>query len=775
MPSDDPAAPSHNGALAPGQVLAANFELLSKLGEGGNGEVWKARNMQLQTKVAIKVLRSAALSADEVERFRREARALCLINSEHVLRFFQYDDGPPPFLVMELLKGEDLSKVLARRKALSLDEAKHICRQLCRGLQAAHEAGVIHRDIKPSNIYCATRDLVKLVDFGLMKLVPPPVEPPTQPSEAPQRELTEKGTLLGTPPYMSPEQWQPTQDDVGIPSDLWSLAVVLYKALTGRLPFTSKTDPERMRLILLGSAPAPSSLRPGLAPEVDAFFSKALEKDPGSRFQSAAEFGAAFASLPADPIAEAAGPDRPDHVESIDRSSQVSKSTMKVGIPAGATSQGPAPEATRPRPQAPSLSEDNLSVEHRVTSPPAPAGRRRLLGGLLVAALSATASVAFLASRPAAEVGCREDLRDCDHEPANGCEADIKRSTASCGGCGRRCVNEHGSAACVDGRCQATCLPGYSDCDGDPANGCETDLSAPEHCGSCGARCEILVKGQIGAAEVAIDAAPGGRIYWTNLLEQKVWAAPKRGGTPPQTIYEGGAPASLMARGDTVYWADRSARSILTITKGANLPRRAGKCDACEIAGLATGAEDAYFGIHRESSAVTDLWSMRTKTKLIEVQDVLSASTSFVVGATNVYWIKAADGEVYGRSLRPSSAALQLGSTRGRAVSLAVTRAGDTLFAMTKDGGAGAWLLRIADGGHAFDVVARGDFRPRQMTADARAPYWTTEDGAIMTATARGEIITIASAQGRPEGIAVDEEYVYWVNERSGEIMRAKK
>src|SRR5262245_53863571 len=209
--------------LAPGTRLGP-YEILSALGAGGMGEVWKARDTRLNRLVAIK----ASLNPFS-ERFEREARAIAAVNHPHVCSL--YDVGPD-YLVMEYVEGEWLQGPLPIAQALARAE------QILDALDAAHEKGIVHRDLKPGNILL-TKSGVKVLDFGLAKITQGSAVDGPNLAETQTLALTAEGSILGTLPYMSPEQVQGYDADVR--SDIFAFGVVLYELIAGTRPFTGKT------------------------------------------------------------------------------------------------------------------------------------------------------------------------------------------------------------------------------------------------------------------------------------------------------------------------------------------------------------------------------------------------------------------------------------------------------------------------------------------------------------------------------------------------------
>ncbi|MFO0587574.1 MAG: serine/threonine-protein kinase [Polyangiaceae bacterium] len=276
---------------AQGQIIAGKYRIESLIGHGGMGSVWRARHESLDMPVAIKFM--GAHTAGDVEarqRFEREARALASLRTPNIVQVLDHgiDDGAP-YIVMEMLEGEDLSARMASRRRLPLNEVSRILSQTARALRRAHEAGITHRDLKPSNVFLAQVDgeeVVKVLDFGVAKLAA---------VGALGDQLTKIGTLLGSPGYMSPEQAR--GKDVDFRSDLWALAVIVFRAVTGVKPFAGDSIAELVIKLCIDPRPVATRIAADLPPEVDRFFEKAFAAEPQDRFQSAVEMAAAFAQM----------------------------------------------------------------------------------------------------------------------------------------------------------------------------------------------------------------------------------------------------------------------------------------------------------------------------------------------------------------------------------------------------------------------------------------------------------------------------------------------
>ena len=279
-------------ALNPGTRLGP-YEILSPLGAGGMGEVYRARDTRLDRDVAIKVLPQHLSSNSEVRaRFEREAKTVSGLNHPHICVLHDIGrEGDTDFLVMELVEGETLAMRVARTGALPTADVVRIGSQIADALERAHRAGVIHRDLKPGNIM-VTKTGAKLMDFGLARgagLTGTPGSGATLASltQSPTvgQPLTAEGTLVGTFQYMSPEQLEGKDADVR--SDIWALGCVLYEMATGMRAFDGKSQASLISAIM-SSQPAPASQVSALAPAaLDRLIAQCLTKDPDERIQSA--------------------------------------------------------------------------------------------------------------------------------------------------------------------------------------------------------------------------------------------------------------------------------------------------------------------------------------------------------------------------------------------------------------------------------------------------------------------------------------------------------
>jgi serine/threonine-protein kinase len=274
--------------MTPGEKLTPSLTLVRRLAEGGMGSVWVAEHEGLHAEVAVKLMSPVAREdVSLLERFRREAMAAAQIKSPHIAQVFDHgvtSDGSP-YIVMELLEGEDLLRKLERTGALDARLVVEITRQVAKALTRIHGVGIVHRDIKAANIFLQDIDgelHVKVLDFGVAKL-------PTKKGI----DVSVSGLVVGTPHYMSPEQLRNSKH-VDAQSDLWSLAVVVYQGLTGALPFPGRSVPEVVAAVTAGKFPPPTRVREGLPPEVDGWFERAFSQKPEERFASAREMSDAL-------------------------------------------------------------------------------------------------------------------------------------------------------------------------------------------------------------------------------------------------------------------------------------------------------------------------------------------------------------------------------------------------------------------------------------------------------------------------------------------------
>ncbi len=275
--------------VRPGDVLAEKYRVDRVLGVGGMGVVVAATHLQLQQRVALKFMLDAGLTQPMlVERFGREARAAVRLRSDHVARVLDVGtlDTGSPYIVMEYLDGSDIGSVLEQRGAMPVEMAVDCVLQACDAVAEAHALGIVHRDLKPRNLFLTARNdgraLVKVLDFGISKH-----------TTGSDLSLTRTTEIMGSPSYMSPEQFRSAKS-VDERSDIWALGAILYELLTGQVPFVADSVTALTAMVLM-DAPRPlATLRANVPNQLVRAVERCLEKDPRARFQSVAEFALAL-------------------------------------------------------------------------------------------------------------------------------------------------------------------------------------------------------------------------------------------------------------------------------------------------------------------------------------------------------------------------------------------------------------------------------------------------------------------------------------------------
>jgi serine/threonine-protein kinase len=377
-----------------GQVLHDKYRVDRLIGKGGMGQVFEGFHLLIERRVAIKVLLpEVASSEDGAARFEREVRAAARISNDHILDVFDAGslaDGSR-FMVSEFLDGETLEARL-RRNVLSARETALLLLQLLDGLAAAHRAGVAHRDLKPDNIFLTRKagrdDFVKIIDFGVSKVV----------LDEHAMSMTTTGTILGTPHYLSPEQAR-GERAIDQRSDLYTVGVIMYRCVAGRVPFQAETIQGQLFKIALEEATPLAQIIPGLDRGFSALTQRAMAKDRTRRFQSAEEMSAALKAWlsGAETAAEAAAD-----------TLQVNASSNSENVPA-TTAPGPT-----------SSNVEVTAPEVPIPRPPRQRTRTVLLGLAAIAALSAAAlSTLRQSSSPAAASASAEQARPAAVPPAS--------------------------------------------------------------------------------------------------------------------------------------------------------------------------------------------------------------------------------------------------------------------------------------------------------------------------------------------------------------------
>jgi serine/threonine protein kinase len=366
----------HFGAAARhvGTVVANSYRIVRHIGSGGSSHVFEAEHVRLGKPFAIKVLKPEIQGRKAAQRFCREARAIARLQSEHIVSVIDCGvlEDDTPYLVMELLQGEDLRCLLRREHVLAPRRAAQIVIEACRGLSEVHEAGLVHRDLKPENLFIARRatgeDWCKVLDFGVVKME--------------TTESTARGSIVGTVRYMAPEQLADVAS-VAPATDVYALGAILYECLCGEPLHGGDTVQEVMYQVMNVPAVGLATLRPELPPALVAVVERALEKPAQQRLQSVAALAellsevlslnseglAAFDTLPEDgtpprPLARSRGAPPPPHT-----GLRVSLAAL-VGVAAGVVIAGSIPRSDA----APELPAANHVVAQASVVAPLPSG-----------------------------------------------------------------------------------------------------------------------------------------------------------------------------------------------------------------------------------------------------------------------------------------------------------------------------------------------------------------------------------------------------------------
>ncbi len=261
------------------KVLRGTYQLLAKLGAGGMGEVYIAAHTRLHKRFAVKLLAQRHGTSDEAyARFQREAEITSRLGHPHIVEIVDFDtaDDGRPFMVMELLEGEDLGDRI-HRGPMALADVMRIAEQVGSALQAAHDAGIVHRDLKPQNIFLCHRadgDWAKILDFGISKI------------KDHGSVVTQSQVVIGTPGYMSPEQAEGKVRSIDARSDQFALAVILYEMLSGTAPFAAESIPSTLYRVVHAHPPRLDGVVPEVGPAVGSAVERAMAKEPTERFES---------------------------------------------------------------------------------------------------------------------------------------------------------------------------------------------------------------------------------------------------------------------------------------------------------------------------------------------------------------------------------------------------------------------------------------------------------------------------------------------------------
>jgi serine/threonine-protein kinase len=353
-----------------GSVVHEKFHVIKKLGEGGMGAVYLAEHVKMGRKVALKVMNPGMhQDPDAIARFNREAKNASQLNHPNVCGIYDFGETPDGliYLAMEFIEGSSLTSVIEKSGSLTPARAANIIHQAADALQVAHDYGIVHRDLKPDNIMIARArdgsDVVKVVDFGIAKA-----------SSSDAQKVTKTGLVVGTPEYMSPEQL--AGDKLDGRSDIYSLGLVAFNCLTGKLPFPSNSAQEAMIMRLTDQPKTLAEMKPDVAwPEqLQAVMDRALARDVADRYQSAAEFGRDMARA----------------VEHMPQAIAAEAGTQVIG--AGAVAAASAAKTAA----APAVPKTRVATPSDRAAPAAPAAAPVVevkRGGLPVAAIAAAAVV----------------------------------------------------------------------------------------------------------------------------------------------------------------------------------------------------------------------------------------------------------------------------------------------------------------------------------------------------------------------------------------------
>jgi tRNA A-37 threonylcarbamoyl transferase component Bud32 len=369
--------------------VVGSWRVVKLLGEGGMGSVYMGEHPAIGSKVAIKMLHPR-FDADEriVERFFNEAKAVNVIGHDNIVSILDFNvaDGGRHYFVMEFLHGRPLQALVQPGAPVPLRRAGPILLQCCQALQAAHERGIVHRDFKPDNVFLVDRDgrtdFVKLVDFGIAKL-----------TDSTSAHLTQTGTVIGTPAYMSPEQ-AAGEPSIDARSDIYSLGVTMFQMLTGKVPFAD-AGPSFGKILtahLNQPPPLPRTLNPEIPAEIEEIILKTLEKDPGDRYQSMAELHEALRGCMEELGITAELPLVGEGQVSPARSTPGGRRTDPAATPARGVTQ-PRTKTLAAAGAARGATESRTGT--RVVPPPRPAKTAILAGAAIAIALGAFAFVWF--------------------------------------------------------------------------------------------------------------------------------------------------------------------------------------------------------------------------------------------------------------------------------------------------------------------------------------------------------------------------------------------
>lgn len=361
-----------------GSVVADRYHVIKKLGEGGMGAVYLAEHVKMGRKSALKVMHPGMnADPDAIARFNREASNASRLSHPNICGIYDFGETPDGliYLAMEFIEGKSLTDIIEANISLPPARAASIVHQVADALQIAHDAGIVHRDLKPDNIMIAKNrdgsDLVKVVDFGIAKA-----------SSSDAQKVTKTGMVVGTPEYMSPEQL--AGDKLDGRSDIYSLGLVAFNCLTGKLPFPSESAQEAMIMRLTDRPRTLAEMRPDVAwpEELQAVMDRALARDSAERYQSAAQFGREFAEV----------------VAAMPSTQATEGATMVIGAASVPASAGKtAPVAAAPPKTRVAGRDDAKSPAKGASAAPAPAKKSSAMP-MVAAGIAVVAVVGYFAA-----------------------------------------------------------------------------------------------------------------------------------------------------------------------------------------------------------------------------------------------------------------------------------------------------------------------------------------------------------------------------------------
>jgi serine/threonine protein kinase len=361
-------------------TVAGNYRVVEEVGSGGMGKVYRGVDLTLDRDVAIKVLRPELMSKDQiVNRFRSEALTLAKLNHPHIAMLYSFFRHEEFFLmVLEFVRGERLDRRMQRYGTLPFEDAMAIFSQVLQAISYAHKRGIIHRDLKPNNIMITEAEEVKVMDFGIARVVG-------------TERMTQEGLLVGTLEYMAPEQIRGSEPSPQ--TDIYSLGIMFYEMLTGRLPFTCKSQYELMRAHIELPPLPPSQFVPDMLPHVESAILAALSKEPADRFSSVDNFHAALIGADPSIFADKSVRTTKFQQRTMDPTLQSAASGQLESATTGGATSRHTPISTEARVSAAPISSSELAPEPPIYKRPI------FLAGMALVAVLAIVAIA-LALRP---------------------------------------------------------------------------------------------------------------------------------------------------------------------------------------------------------------------------------------------------------------------------------------------------------------------------------------------------------------------------------------